>query len=48
MGLDSSTVNTFQGLYRDQQAAVRIESGLTDWFEISKGVRQGCLVIQLL
>ena len=40
MGLNGSTVNTLQSLYKDQQAAVRVESEITDWFRIGKGVRQ--------
>ena len=32
------------GNYKEQQAAVRADSELTDWFGIGKGVQQGCLV----
>ncbi|CAH1277626.1 Hypp9718 [Branchiostoma lanceolatum] len=28
----------------ESNAAVRVEEELTDWFEVTKGVRQGCLV----
>ena len=31
-------------LYRGQKAAVRIAGVLSDWFSISKGVRQGCVL----
>jgi len=41
------TVDTLKRLYQQQQAAVRVYSELTDWFEISKGTRQGCLVSPL-
>jgi len=44
---DVGSVDTLKRLYRQQQAAVRVESELTDWFEISKGARQGCLVSPL-
>ena len=27
-----------------QEATVRIEHGTTDWFQIGKGVRQGCIL----
>ena len=32
-----------RNLYADQEAAVRNEHGTTDWFQIGKGVRQGCI-----
>jgi len=47
MGLCVTTVDTLKRLYQQQQAAVRVDSELTDWFEISKGARQGCLVSPL-
>ena len=31
-------------LYQEQLAAVRLESGLTDWFPVKRGVRQGCIL----
>jgi len=31
-------------LYAGQQATVRTGHGKTDWFEISKGVHQGCIL----
>ena len=31
-------------LYSDQEATVRTRHGTTDWFQIWKGVRQGCLL----
>ena len=31
-------------LYAGQEATVRIEHGTTDWFQIGKGVRQGCIL----
>jgi len=47
MGLNGSTVDTLRSLYEGQQAAVRVESEITDWFAIGKGVRQGCLISPL-
>ena len=38
------TVDTLKQLYQPQKAAVRVHSELTDWFDISTGARQGCLV----
>ena len=31
-----------RNLYASQKATVRTEHGTTDWFQIGKGVRQGC------
>ena len=31
-----------RNLYAGQEAAVRTGHGTTDWFQIGKGVRQGC------
>ena len=31
-------------MYAGQEATVRTEHGTTDWFQIGKGVRQGCLL----
>ena len=33
-----------RNLYAGQEAAVRTGHGATDWFQIGKGVRQGCLL----
>ena len=34
----------FRNLYAGQEATVRTGHGTTDWFQIGKGVRQGCLL----
>ena len=31
-------------LYADQEATVRTGHGTTDWFQIGKGVGQGCIL----
>ena len=31
-------------MYADQEAKVRTGRGTTDWFQIGKGVRQGCIL----
>ena len=31
-------------LLRNQEATVRTEHGTVDWFQIGKGVRQGCIL----
>ena len=33
-----------RNLYADQEAAVRTGHGTTDWFQIEKGVCQGCIL----
>ena len=33
-----------RNLYASQEATVRTGHGTTDWFQIGKGVRQGCLL----
>ena len=33
-----------RNLYAGQEATVRIERGTIDWFQIGKGVRQGCVL----
>ena len=33
-----------EGLYEGQEATVRIGHGTTDWFQIRKGVCQGCIL----
>ena len=33
-----------RNLYARQEATVRTGDGTTDWFQIGKGVRQGCIL----
>ena len=33
-----------RNLYAGQEATVKIGHGTTDWFQIGKGVRQGCIL----
>ena len=33
-----------RNLYAGQEATVRIGDGTTDWFQIGKGVHQGCIL----
>ena len=33
-----------RNLYAGQEATVRTGHGTTDWFQIAKGVRQGCIL----
>ena len=34
----------WRNLYAGQQARVRTGHGTTDWFQIGKGLRQGCIL----
>ena len=40
---DHSDSHPSSHLYASQEATVRTEHGTTDWFQIGKGVRQGCI-----
>ena len=37
-----------RNLYAGQEATVRIRLGKTDWFQIGKGVSQGCILLPCL
>ena len=38
------TVTLIRNLYAGQEAAVRLDAELSDWFKVNKGVRQGCIL----
>src|SRR5574337_313709 len=44
MGLSDHLICLLRNLYADQEATVRTGHGTTDWFQIGKGVRQGCIL----
>ena len=44
MGMPDHLTYLLRNLYAGQQATVRTEHGTTDWFQIGKGVRQGCIL----
>ena len=44
MGLSDPHTCLMQNLYAGQEATVRTGHGKTDWFQIGKGVRQGCIL----
>ena len=44
MGMPDHLICLLRNLYAGQEATVRTEHGTTDWFQIGKGVRQGCLL----
>ena len=43
MGIPDHLTCLLRNLYSGQEATVRIGHGITDWFQIGKGVRQGCI-----
>ena len=44
MGIPDHLTCLLRNLYADQEATVRTGHGTTDWFQIRKGVRQGCIL----
>ena len=42
MGIPDDLTCLLRNLYTDQEATVRTRKGITHWFQIGKGVRQGC------
>ena len=44
MGIPDHLTCLLRNLYAGQEATVRIGHGTTDWFQIEKGVRQGCIL----
>ena len=44
MGIPDHLICFLRNLYADQEATVRTGHGTTDWFQIGKGVRQGCIL----
>ena len=44
MGISDHLTCLLRNLYADQQATVRTGHGTTDWSQIGKGVRQGCIL----
>ena len=44
MGIPDYLTCLLRNLYADQEATVRTGHGTTDWFQIGKGVHQGCIL----
>ena len=44
MGIPGQLTCLLRNLYAGQEATVRTWNGTTDWFQIGKGVRQGCIL----
>ena len=48
MGIPDHLTCLLRNLYAGQEATVRTEHGTTDWFQIRKGVQQGCILLLCL
>ena len=44
MGIPDHLTCLLRNLYAGQEATVRARHGMIDWFQIEKGVRQGCVL----
>ena len=44
MGIPDHLTCFLRNLYASQEATIRTRHGTMDWFQIGKGVRQGCIV----
>ena len=44
MGVPDHLICLLRNLYAGQEATVRTGDGTTDWFQIGKGVCQGCIL----
>ena len=44
MGIPDHLICLLRNLFVDQEATVRTGQGITDWFQMGKGVRQGCIL----
>ena len=44
MGIPDYLICLLRNLYADQEATIRTGHGTIDWFQIGKGVRQGCIL----
>ena len=48
MGIPDHLTCPLRNLYAGQEATVRTGHGATDWFQIGKGVHQGCILSPFL
>ena len=46
MGIPDHLTCLLRNLYAGQEATVRTGHGTTDWFQIGKGVCQGCILFK--
>ena len=48
MGISDRLTCLLRNLYASQEATVRIGYGTIDWFQVGKGVHQGCMLSRCL
>ena len=48
MGIPDHLTCLLRNLYAGQEASFRTECGTAGWFQIGKGVRQGCILLPYL
>ena len=48
MGISDHLACLLRNVYAGQEATVRTGHGTTDWFQIGKGVHQGCILLPCL
>ena len=48
MGIPDHLTCLLRNLYAGQEATVRTIQETTDWFQVGKGVRQGCILLPCL
>ena len=48
MGIPDHLTCLQRNLYAGQEATIRTRDRTTDWFQIRKGVRQGCILLPCL
>ena len=48
MGIPDHLTSLLRKLYAGQKATVRTGHGTTDWFQIGKGIHQGCILLPCL
>ena len=48
MGIPDHLTCLLRNLYAGQEATIRTRHGTTDWFQIGKGVHQGCILSSCL
>ena len=44
MGIPDHLIYLLRNMYAGQETTVRTGQGITDWFQIGKGVYQGCIL----
>jgi len=48
IGIDGKDFRIIRNLYYEQKAAIKLTEGLTEWTDIKRGVRQGCVMSPVL